>query len=110
MTDSALPPAPRFFCDKLNGPGYCIYGGYADPGICGYVTLDSIESAERLLVFMSNSKIPNYFKKLMKVKSKAKDFFRFSKRFDLSQIVTGREYPVEYSLADEEVECIEKTT
>ena len=108
MTDSALSPAPRFWCDKLNGPDCVAYNGYADPGISGYVECRSSEDAHRLKQFMTVSKIPRFFQRKMRLKSQRKDFFRFSRRFDLSQIDTGFEYPEEYGLTDDEIRYIEE--
>lgn len=107
MTDSALPPAPRFWCEKLNSPNRVAYDGYADPGISGYVKCASLSDAERLKLFLKVSKLPRFFQRKTKVKSLEKDFFRFSRRFDLLQISTGYEVPMEYGLTEEEIEYIE---
>lgn len=107
MTDSALSPAPRFWCEKLNSPNRIAYDGYADPGISGYVNCSSLDDAERLKKFIKNNRLPRFFQKKTKVKSLEKDFFRFTKRFELEQIETGYEYPIEYGLTDDEIRYIE---
>lgn len=104
----ALFPAPRFFSDNLNGPNYITWDGYADLPFCGYVTFNSLEDANKLLLFIKNNKIVKFFKAKTKVKSKVKDFLRFTKKFDLSQIHTGYEYPVEFGLTDDEIDQIER--
>ena len=108
MTDYALSPAPRFWCEKLTSKNYIAYDGYADPGISGYVNCSSLDDAERLKKFIENNRLPRFFQKKTKVKSLEKDFFRFTKRFELEQIETGSEYPIEYGLTDEEIRYIEE--
>lgn len=108
-TDSALAPAHRVFCEKLANKNFMAWSEYADlPRTCGYVDLDSRENADRLVLFLRNNKLVSFFaKKTNLSKSREKDFFRFTKKFDLSQIKTGFEYPVEYGLTQEEIDEIE---
>lgn len=83
-----------------------------DLAFCGdmaaCVTVDSMQDAQNLKLFIENNKGLQFFCKNMRLKGLAKDCLRFMKKIDLSQISTGSEYPVEWNLTLDEIAIIEK--
>ena len=73
--------------------------------VTSYIT-DTMAEAEALAKFILNNKAVKYFNKAAKIK-KPMNSFKWVKRFDLSQIVTGEEYPVEWGFTAEEIAHIE---
>jgi hypothetical protein len=76
-------------------------------GSTGALFFDNIDEAEKAKLFILNNPAVKYTKLLTSEKTLAMAF-RYMKRFDLSQIVTGREFPVEWQLTDEEITHIEE--
>lgn len=68
------------------------------------------EHAKAMMKFIQNNKAVPYFKKKMNLKDIPKDIVRFMKRFDLSQIKTGYEYPKEFNFTQEDIEIVENAT
>ena len=66
--------------------------------------------ADKFVLFLENNKALKYFRKKMKQSNKnSLRAFKYIKRFELSQIVTGFEYPAEWNLTQDEIELIEAT-
>jgi len=70
--------------------------------------LDNIDDAKSLELFIRNSKLVKYIKKVFNENGRGLTV-RWFKKFDLSQIKTGYEYPREYNLTDKEIKLIEDT-
>ena len=68
------------------------------------------QQAKAMMKFIQNNKAVPYFKKKMNLKDVPKDIVRFMKRFDLSQIKTGYEYPKEFNFTPADIEIIENAT
>lgn len=66
------------------------------------------DEANRLAAFLKNNKLIKLMRKKLKYK-KSIVSFEFFQKFDLSQIQTGYEYPIEYNLTQEEIDYIEST-
>lgn len=108
LVETALPAAPRFGFSLLESKkSYMTTDLPFCASMAGCVTLDSMDHANRLKLFIENNKAIVFFFKNMKLKSFAKDILRFSKAFDLNQIITGKEYPKEWNLTPEEIKYIE---
>jgi Eco57I restriction-modification methylase len=75
--------------------------------VCIFKT-DTIDHANRMMLFVKNNRAFRYFNKRMKSKGHAIGINRL-KKFDLSQIVTGFEYPTEWNLTAEEIYEIENS-
>jgi hypothetical protein len=70
---------------------------------------DSIDNANKFYLFLSHNKALEYFRITMNETKGVVKVCRYLKKFDLSQIITGYEYPVEYGLTQEEIDYIEAT-
>lgn len=68
---------------------------------------DSDEDAERAKKFIINNKALKYLKRKLNDRNIG-HVFRFCREFDLSQIETGLEYPVEWGLTPEEISTVDK--
>jgi predicted RNA methylase len=73
-----------------------------------YLSTNTLDEANRMMLFVKNNRAFRYFNKKMKTKGHANGISRL-KKFDLSQIVTGFEYPVEWNLTADEITQIEKS-
>jgi hypothetical protein len=76
-------------------------------GCVRYIPTDTIAEAEKLKLFTLHNKALRYFSTVMKSKSHAGSL-AMVKKFNLSQIVTGKEYPIEWGLTKQEIEYIEQ--
>lgn len=74
------------------------------------IPLNSEEEVDSLEKFLEVNKAGEYFKKKNNLKGHDKDLMRFMKKFDLSQIKTGYEYPKEFNFTQEEILKIENAT
>jgi hypothetical protein len=70
------------------------------------VSTDTLDEAKKIKLFVENNKAFKYFTTKMKGKSHA-GMLADIRKFDLSQIITGFEYPSEWHLTPEEIEQIE---
>lgn len=81
-----------------------------DP-VCAGTTItyftDTFNEAQSLALFLKNNKAVKYFQKKTNVK-KMMLRFEWFKKFDLNQIKTGFEYPVEWNLSTEDINLIEE--
>jgi hypothetical protein len=68
------------------------------------------QQAKAIMKFIENNPSVPYFKKKMNLKDTPKDIVRFMKRFDLSQIKTGFEYPKEFNFTQADIQKIENAT
>lgn len=82
-----------------------------EDAVCAGTTIayrtDTLDEAEALALFLKNNKVFKYFQKKTNVKKMMHKLTWF-KKFDLTQITTGCEYPREWNLTPEEIEYIEK--
>ena len=73
------------------------------------IKFDTVQDAQRFKLFVTNNKALEYFRQKMNEHKGVVKVTRYLKRFDLSQIVTGFEYPAEWNLTQDEIELIEAT-
>jgi hypothetical protein len=71
-----------------------------------YLSTNTLDEANRMMLFVKNNRAFRFYNKKMKSKGHANGISRI-KKFDLSQIVTGYEYPKEWNLTAEEINEIE---
>lgn len=69
---------------------------------------NSLGEAEAALKFIKTNPLMQYLKRQLREKTLG-HVFRYVKSFDLSQIVSGEEYPREFGLTPEEIDYIERT-
>lgn len=75
-----------------------------------HIKFQTEQEARAIMKFIQvNPSVP-YFKKKMNLKDSPKDIIRFMKRFDLTQIKTGYEYPEEFGFTQAEIDTIENGT
>jgi hypothetical protein len=75
-----------------------------------HIKFQTEHEARAIMKFIQvNPSVP-YFKKKMNLKDSPKDIIRFMKRFDLTQIKTGYEYPKEFGFTQDEIDTIENGT
>lgn len=72
-----------------------------------HVSFETEQEARAMMKFMQNNPAVPYFKKKMNLQYIPKDIIRFMKRFDLTQIKTGYEYPKEFDFTQDEIDIIE---
>jgi hypothetical protein len=80
-----------------------------EPALAGTTVsfhVNSLEEAQKLTLFLKNNKLVKLMKSKLKFKKSIKSFDLF-KKFDLSQIVTGKEYPLEYGFTEDDINYIE---
>lgn len=105
MSKAAL--GPKFAFTMLESKkSYTVTDSPMLAGCVRYVATDTLDEAEKLKLFVENNKAFKYFTTKMKGKSHA-GMLADIRKFDLSQIVTGFEYPTEWHLTPEEIEQIE---
>lgn len=98
---------PKFMCTILESTkSYTATDEPAYPHCGCVVKLGTIEEAKKLKLFVENNKAWRYATTRLKSKGHGKELRRL-KRFDLSQITTGYEYPREFGLSKEEISLIE---
>jgi hypothetical protein len=66
---------------------------------------DTVEEAEAAKLFITKSPIMHYMQSMVFEKARGL-MFRYIKKFDLNQIKTGMEFPVEFNLTDDEKNII----
>jgi hypothetical protein len=69
---------------------------------------NTMEEAEKIKLFLKNNALIRFVKKKFKMK-KSIAYFKAFKKFNVSQIITGHEYPIEYNLTNAEIREIEDT-
>lgn len=70
------------------------------------ILFNTLDEANKALLFIKNNKALKYLRKKTSEKTLGATY-RLIKDFDLNQIVTGSEYPVEWNLTDKEIAFIE---
>jgi hypothetical protein len=75
-------------------------------GTANYFIMESLLEAEKFSLFLKNNNLVKLMKKKLKFK-KSFQSVKYFKKFDLGQIKTGKEYPVEYNLTPDEISEIE---
>lgn len=106
-TKYLIPEGPKVVGTHLNSVSSITA---TDLPVCAGTTIsiptNTLEEAQALSLFIKNNKAVKYFQKQAKVK---KLFIRLNwfKKFDLSQIVTGYEYPVEWQFDKKDIELVE---
>ena len=102
-TDKIIDAGPKFaFTVMESTKSYTvtdepIYGGT----IC-YVPFSTIEEAEKLMLFIKNNAVYKEYVKRMKLRGHAFGL-RNLRRFDINQIVTGNEIPIEWGVTDNDL-------
>lgn len=104
ITVPAIPAGPKVVFSALTGPAVAT-DLPSKVGSSAVMFFDTLDEAERARLFINNSPIVKYLRKHLKEKSFG-CVFRYMKEFDLNQIVTGFEIPVEYKLTEEEVDTL----
>jgi hypothetical protein len=98
---------PKFMCTILESlKSYTATDEPAYPHCACVVKTGTLEEAEKLKLFVENNKAWKFATKRLKSKGHGKELRRL-KRFDLSQITTGFEYPREFALTEEDIKIIE---
>lgn len=98
---------PKFMCSILESiKSYTATEEPACPHCACVVETDTLEEAEKLKLFVENNKAWKFATRRLKSKGHGKELRRL-KRFDLSQIKTGFEYPKEFALSEEDITLIE---
>jgi hypothetical protein len=103
-TDEIVDSSPKFAFSVMESrkshlvTSEPIYGGT----IC-YIRTSSIEEAEKLKLFVNNNKVFSEYVKRMNQEKNSTFSLRNVKKFDLNQIVTGEEIPIEWGLQDEDL-------
>ena len=109
LVKTALPAAPRFAFSLLESKkSYMTSDLPFCASMSACITVGTMNEANKLKLFVENNKGLLFFHKNMKLKGLAKDSFRFMKKFNLSQISSGLEYPVEWNLSKAEIDYIEE--
>jgi hypothetical protein len=99
---------PKFMCPILESiNSYTATEEPAYPHCACVVETNTLEEAEKLKLFVENNKAWKFATRRLKSKGHGKEIRRL-KRFDLSQINTGYEYPHEFRLTREEIDSIEQ--
>lgn len=100
----------------INGPKFIHYMAESsvtwlatdEPVLCDCSVVfptDTLEDAEKMYLFTKNNPLLKFTWKILKLKGQDQ-FWQFCKKFDLNQIITGYEYPVEYNLTKEEIDYL----
>lgn len=98
---------PKFMCAILESKkSYTATDEPAYPSCACIVPTNTLEEAEKLKLFVENNKAWKFATTRLKSKGHGKELRRL-KRFDLSQITTGFEYPREFALTEEDIKIIE---
>lgn len=110
-TDSnmVIPFGPKVIMTHLNSNTGILATN--DPCLVGTsmtFTFDSITEAESFEKFLKNNPIITFLKKIAKIKKLGTSLHRI-KKFNVTQIQTGKEYPAEWNLTQKEIEYIEST-
>lgn len=108
-TTAYVPKGPKLVFKGLESKNsYTVENLPHKVGSACTLYFNTIEEAESAKLFILNSPIMEYLQK--KVFEKARGLmFRYIVPFDLAQIKTGYEYPVEFNLTKEEINLIEST-
>jgi hypothetical protein len=106
ITGPVLPAGPKLIFPGLESvKGYTITDLPAYAGSTCAFFFDTVEEAEAARKFILHSPIISYLNN--KLRDKTRGFvFRYIKPFDLSQIHSGEEIPVEFNLTPEEIELM----
>lgn len=102
-TDKDILTGPKFAFSVLESKkSYIVTSEPICGGTICYVPLDTEAQAEKLKLFVEKNQFFAEYVKRMKVRGHA-FALRHMKRFDLSQIVSGEELPVEWNLSTEDL-------
>jgi hypothetical protein len=109
-------PTDKGINKVVYGPKFTHYGAESaitwlvtdEPMLCDCAVIYShttLAEAEKQKLFTEKHPILKFFHKTMKVKG-LDQYWGYTKKFDLNQIKTGLEYPIEYNLTQEEQDYI----
>jgi hypothetical protein len=109
INGSFLPAGPKLLFKGLESKhSYYVTDKPAYVGSACCLFFDTTDDAQRAKLFIQNNTMMRYLQ--VKLKEKALGLlFRYVKRFNLNQIVTGKEWPQEWNLTQEERDYIEDT-
>jgi hypothetical protein len=109
INGGSLPKGPKLMFKGLESmKSYSVVNDIAYVGSACTLFFNTIEEAEAAKLFILNNPLMKYITKQLHEKTRGM-VFRYMKDFDLSQIKTGYEYPIEYELTEEEILYIEQT-
>ncbi len=100
FTDYDAPAGPKFaFYVMESRKSYTVTSDRIYGGTICYIEFDTLEQAEKMKLFVENNIVFKEYVKRMKLRGHAFGL-RNIKRFDINQIVTGYEVPVEWNITD----------
>ena len=106
-SNSKVVYGPKFACSHLDSiPSYTVTDKPILLANAHYIQTKTVEEAEALKLFLTNNKFMKYLKKKLKLKATHLGL-KYIARFDISQIVTGEEYPKEWNFTREDNANIE---
>lgn len=116
MTIKYAYPTDKGLAKVVTGPKYAQYMNESalsrittdEPMLCDCMTVfptTTLDEAQKMKLFTDVSPLMTYFWKKMNFKGRD-HFWKYAKNFDLNQIKTGYEFPVEYNLTPEEQKYI----
>jgi len=85
---------------------YVVTDEFTKAGSTAVLFFDTIEQAHLAKKFILNNLVIKYLKSIIHEKTLGM-VFRYLRKFDLNQIKTGYEYPVEWNLSEQDIEKIE---
>lgn len=104
QTNAVVPMGPKFAFNVLESKkSYSVTDEPIRGGTICYVPTKTLDQAEKLKLFVEHNEV---FKKYVKATKQKYHAFalRNLKRFDLDQIKTGREVPVEWNITEKELQ------
>ena len=105
-TDKVVEGPKLMYSTLINRNLIVVTEELAAPRYARVIKCNTLEEAEKLKLFMTNNPIFNWVEKKMNAKNCFDNVFLDFKTFDLSQIETGYEMPVEWDLTEEEISAI----
>jgi hypothetical protein len=106
--NSLVVPGPKFACSQLESvPSYTATDKPMLLANAHYYRTETVEEAEAIKLFLTNNKFMQYLKVRFNLKA-THIGFKYIKKFDLKQIVTGEEYPKEWNFTKEDIASIEE--
>lgn len=103
LTNEYIPPGWKFAFSVLESKkSYTVTSEPVFGGTICYVPTNTKEEAEKLKLFVENNPVFDEYVRRMKFKGKAFGL-RHIKKFNLGQIVTGNEIPVEWEICPDDL-------
>ena len=107
MDSSKVLKGAKFVCSQLQSvPSYTATDMPVLTANAHYIETATLEEAEKLKLFLTNNKFMKYLQKGLQLKA-VHICLNYVKKFDLNQIVTGEEYPVEWGFTQVDIDRIE---